>query len=36
MQKQNRKDQQIDLRKYKQKFTKTSPSKPVEEFGKCH
>ena len=31
-----KKDQQIDLRKYKQKSTKTSPSKPVEEFGKCH
>ena len=35
-QKRNRKDQQINLRKYKQKSTKTSPSKPVEEFGKCH
>ena len=36
MQKQNRKDQQIDLRKYKEKSTKTSPGKPVEEFGECH
>ena len=36
MQKRNWKDQQINLRKYKQKSTETSPSKPVQEFGKCH
>ena len=26
----------INLGKYKQKSIKTCPSKPVEEFGKCH
>ena len=33
MQKRNWKDQQTNLRKYKQK---SSSSKPVEKFGKCH
>ena len=36
MQKRNWKDQQTSLRKYKQKSGKTSSSKPVEKFGKCH